>query len=163
MARYKALPCESQRDALAISTSLFQKYIGCENKWKCMNQISNMLRVTLQLLYNSKPTCSESEDSTIKVLTPKLTETAATATAVSYGLKACTRISRLPPEPKGTIDTLVLLTQRYGRRAGNMKGCIDGSWVKKYGSLGYLSKQKHNKVTEISGAKRLMGRRFSNP
>lgn len=25
------------------------------------------------------------------------------------------------PEPKGTIDSLALLTQRFGRRAGDMK------------------------------------------
>ncbi|KAL9274228.1 NEN2-like protein [Drosera capensis] len=30
-------------------------------------------------------------------------------------------IGRPPPEPKGTIDSLALLTQRFGRRAGNMK------------------------------------------
>ncbi|PNX82774.1 ribonuclease H superfamily polynucleotidyl transferase, partial [Trifolium pratense] len=30
-------------------------------------------------------------------------------------------INRTPPEPKGTIDSLVLLTQKFGRRAGNMK------------------------------------------
>ncbi|XP_045789038.1 protein NEN1-like [Trifolium pratense] len=30
-------------------------------------------------------------------------------------------INLTPPEPKGTIDSLVLLTQKFGRRAGNMK------------------------------------------
>lgn len=30
-------------------------------------------------------------------------------------------IGRPAPEPKGTIDSLALLTQRFGRRAGNMK------------------------------------------
>ncbi|WMV58260.1 hypothetical protein MTR67_051645 [Solanum verrucosum] len=30
-------------------------------------------------------------------------------------------IDRPAPEPKGTIDTLTLLTERFGRRAGNMK------------------------------------------
>ncbi|KAL9266022.1 NEN2-like protein [Drosera capensis] len=30
-------------------------------------------------------------------------------------------IGRPPPEPKGTIDSLALLTQKFGRRAGNMK------------------------------------------
>ncbi|CAK9138141.1 unnamed protein product [Ilex paraguariensis] len=30
-------------------------------------------------------------------------------------------INRPPPEPKGTIDSLALLTQRFGRRAGDMK------------------------------------------
>ncbi|GJS99922.1 NEN1-like protein [Tanacetum coccineum] len=36
-------------------------------------------------------------------------------------MEAYAQINRPPPEPKGTIDTLVLLTQRYGRRAGDMK------------------------------------------
>ncbi|XP_076925605.1 protein NEN1-like [Bidens hawaiensis] len=35
--------------------------------------------------------------------------------------EAYEQINRPPPVPKGTIDTLVLLTQRFGRRAGNMK------------------------------------------
>ncbi|KAI7746196.1 hypothetical protein M8C21_016274, partial [Ambrosia artemisiifolia] len=35
--------------------------------------------------------------------------------------EAYAQINRLPPVPKGTIDTLVLLTQRFGRRAGDMK------------------------------------------
>ncbi|KAL8123584.1 protein NEN1-like [Apium graveolens] len=30
-------------------------------------------------------------------------------------------INRPPPQPKGTIDSLTLLTQRFGRRAGDMK------------------------------------------
>ncbi|KAE9609637.1 hypothetical protein Lal_00006388 [Lupinus albus] len=30
-------------------------------------------------------------------------------------------INKTAPEPKGTIDSLVLLTQKFGRRAGNMK------------------------------------------
>lgn len=30
-------------------------------------------------------------------------------------------INQTPPEPKGTIDSLLLLTQKFGRRAGNMK------------------------------------------
>lgn len=30
-------------------------------------------------------------------------------------------IKQPPPEPKGLIDSLVLLTQKFGRRAGNMK------------------------------------------
>ena len=30
-------------------------------------------------------------------------------------------INRPPPEPTGTIDSLDLLTQRFGRRAGDMK------------------------------------------
>ncbi|KAJ4973993.1 hypothetical protein NE237_007167 [Protea cynaroides] len=35
--------------------------------------------------------------------------------------EAFAEISRPAPEPKGTIDTLTLLTQTFGRRAGNMK------------------------------------------
>lgn len=35
--------------------------------------------------------------------------------------EAFAEIGRPPPEPKGTIDTLALLTQRFGKRAGNMK------------------------------------------
>ncbi|CAH1422458.1 unnamed protein product [Lactuca virosa] len=35
--------------------------------------------------------------------------------------EAYTQINRPPPEPKGTIDSLALLTQRFGRRAGDMK------------------------------------------
>jgi len=35
--------------------------------------------------------------------------------------EAFAEIGRLPPEPKGAIDTLTLLTERFGRRAGNMK------------------------------------------
>ncbi|XP_076922901.1 protein NEN2-like [Bidens hawaiensis] len=35
--------------------------------------------------------------------------------------EAYEQINRPPPVPKGTIDTLVLLTQRFGRSAGNMK------------------------------------------
>ncbi|XP_023746745.1 protein NEN1 isoform X2 [Lactuca sativa] len=35
--------------------------------------------------------------------------------------EAYVQINRPPPEPKGTIDSLALLTQRFGRRAGDMK------------------------------------------
>ncbi|KAM0004311.1 putative ribonuclease H-like superfamily, exonuclease, RNase T/DNA polymerase III [Helianthus debilis subsp. tardiflorus] len=35
--------------------------------------------------------------------------------------EAYAQINRQPQVPKGTIDTLVLLTQRFGRRAGDMK------------------------------------------
>ncbi|CAH8305468.1 unnamed protein product [Eruca vesicaria subsp. sativa] len=35
--------------------------------------------------------------------------------------EAFSEIGRDPPEPKGTIDSLVLLTQKFGRRAGDMK------------------------------------------
>ncbi|XP_074316940.1 protein NEN1-like [Silene latifolia] len=35
--------------------------------------------------------------------------------------EAFAEVNRPPPEPKGIIDSLALLTQRFGRRAGNMK------------------------------------------
>lgn len=35
--------------------------------------------------------------------------------------EAFEEIGRPPPQPRGTIDTLPLLTQKFGRRAGNMK------------------------------------------
>ncbi|KAG5522786.1 hypothetical protein RHGRI_034810 [Rhododendron griersonianum] len=35
--------------------------------------------------------------------------------------EAFAEINRPPPEPKGTIDSLAVLTQRFGRRAGDMK------------------------------------------
>ena len=35
--------------------------------------------------------------------------------------EAFAEIGRPVPEPKGTIDSLALLTERFGRRAGNMK------------------------------------------
>ncbi|XP_073269814.1 protein NEN1-like [Primulina huaijiensis] len=35
--------------------------------------------------------------------------------------EAFSEINRPPPEPKGTIDSLALLTQKFGRRAGDMK------------------------------------------
>lgn len=35
--------------------------------------------------------------------------------------EAFAEINRPAPEPRGTIDSLALLTQRFGRRAGNMK------------------------------------------
>jgi len=35
--------------------------------------------------------------------------------------EAFAEIGRSPPQPKGMIDTLPLLTQRFGRRAGDMK------------------------------------------
>lgn len=36
---------------------------------------------------------------------------------------AFAEINLAPPEPKGAIDSLVLLTQKFGRRAGDMKVC----------------------------------------
>lgn len=35
--------------------------------------------------------------------------------------EAFAEIGRQPPQPKGAIDSLTLLTQRFGRRAGDMK------------------------------------------
>lgn len=35
--------------------------------------------------------------------------------------EAFDEIGRPPPQPRGMIDTLPLLTQRFGRRAGDMK------------------------------------------
>lgn len=35
--------------------------------------------------------------------------------------EAFAEVGRAAPEPKGTIDSLALLTQRFGRRAGDMK------------------------------------------
>lgn len=35
--------------------------------------------------------------------------------------EAFAQINKPAPEPKGTIDSLALLTQRFGRRAGDMK------------------------------------------
>lgn len=35
--------------------------------------------------------------------------------------EAFAAIDRPAPEPKGTMDSLVLLTQKFGRRAGDMK------------------------------------------
>lgn len=35
--------------------------------------------------------------------------------------EAFAEINRPAPEPKGTIDSLALLTQKFGRRAGDMK------------------------------------------
>ncbi|KAJ4841053.1 hypothetical protein Tsubulata_009398 [Turnera subulata] len=38
--------------------------------------------------------------------------------------EAFNEIGRIPPEPKGIIDTLPLLTQKFGRRAGDMKAIL---------------------------------------
>ncbi|KAK6148572.1 hypothetical protein DH2020_019484 [Rehmannia glutinosa] len=49
--------------------------------------------------------------------------------------KAFAEINRPAPEPKGTIDSLALLTQKFGRRAGDMKESslpdifTENSWV----------------------------------
>ncbi|XP_008809575.1 protein NEN1-like isoform X2 [Phoenix dactylifera] len=51
--------------------------------------------------------------------------------------EAFAEIGRAPPEPKGIIDTLPLLTQRFGRRAGDMKMASLASY---FG----LGQQKHS-------------------
>ncbi|CAI9283985.1 unnamed protein product [Lactuca saligna] len=52
------------------------------------------------------------------------------------------QINRPPPEPKGTIDSLALLTQRFGRRAGNMKMAT----LADYFGLG---KQSHRSLDDV--------------
>lgn len=56
--------------------------------------------------------------------------------------EAFTEIGRSPPEPKGTIDTLPLLTQRFGRRAGDMKMA---SLANYFG----LGRQKHRSLDDV--------------
>uniref|UniRef100_A0ACD5TYR4 Uncharacterized protein n=1 Tax=Avena sativa TaxID=4498 RepID=A0ACD5TYR4_AVESA len=56
--------------------------------------------------------------------------------------EAFNEIGRSPPEPKGTIDTLPLLTQRFGRRAGDMKMA---SLANYFG----LGKQKHRSLDDV--------------
>ncbi|CAN6324019.1 unnamed protein product [Urochloa humidicola] len=51
-------------------------------------------------------------------------------------------IGRPPPEPKGLIDTLPLLTQRFGRRAGDMKMA---SLANYFG----LGKQRHRSLDDV--------------
>ncbi|KAK1407323.1 hypothetical protein QVD17_38937 [Tagetes erecta] len=55
---------------------------------------------------------------------------------------AFAQINRAPPEPKGTIDSLALLTQRFGRRAGDMKMA---SLAKYFG----LGKQSHRSLDDV--------------
>ncbi|TVU31009.1 hypothetical protein EJB05_22672 [Eragrostis curvula] len=56
--------------------------------------------------------------------------------------KAFAEIGRAPPEPKGVIDTLPLLTRRFGVRAGDMKLA---SLANYFG----LGKQKHRSLDDI--------------
>ncbi|XP_068637205.1 protein NEN1-like [Aristolochia californica] len=51
-------------------------------------------------------------------------------------------IGRPAPEPSGTLDSLTLLTQRFGRRAGNMKMAT----LAKYFGLG---EQKHRSLDDV--------------
>ncbi|KAK1435831.1 hypothetical protein QVD17_01601 [Tagetes erecta] len=56
--------------------------------------------------------------------------------------EAFAQINRPPPEPKGTIDSLALLTQRFGRRAGDMKMATLASY---FG----LGKQSHRSLDDV--------------
>nr|XP_043606910.1 protein NEN1-like [Erigeron canadensis] len=56
--------------------------------------------------------------------------------------EAFANINRAPPEPKGTIDSLALLTQRFGRRAGDMKMASLASY---FG----LGKQSHRSLDDV--------------
>ncbi|KAM1682058.1 hypothetical protein ACFX2K_039519 [Malus domestica] len=56
--------------------------------------------------------------------------------------EAFTQIGRPAPEPKGTIDSLALLTQRFGRRAGNMKMATLATY---FG----LGQQKHRSLDDV--------------
>lgn len=56
--------------------------------------------------------------------------------------EAFAQINRPPPEPRGTIDSLALLTQRFGRRAGNMKMAT----LADYFGLG---KQSHRSLDDV--------------
>ncbi|XP_020104184.1 protein NEN1-like [Ananas comosus] len=56
--------------------------------------------------------------------------------------EAFAEIGRPPPEPKGMIDTLPLLTQRFGRRAGDMKMASLATY---FG----LGQQKHRSIDDV--------------
>ncbi|CAD6212557.1 unnamed protein product [Miscanthus lutarioriparius] len=56
--------------------------------------------------------------------------------------EAFSEIGRSPPQPKGMIDTLPLLTQRFGRRAGDMKMA---SLANYFG----LGKQRHRSLDDV--------------
>ncbi|XP_062201363.1 protein NEN1-like [Phragmites australis] len=56
--------------------------------------------------------------------------------------EAYSEISLPPPEPKGFIDTLPLLTQRFGRRAGDMKMA---SLANYFG----LGRQRHRSLDDV--------------
>ncbi|KAJ8452308.1 hypothetical protein Cgig2_006113 [Carnegiea gigantea] len=57
-------------------------------------------------------------------------------------LHAFAEIGRPVPEPKGTIDSLALLTERFGRRAGNMKMATLATY---FG----LGQQKHRSLDDV--------------
>ncbi|CAA7026952.1 unnamed protein product [Microthlaspi erraticum] len=56
--------------------------------------------------------------------------------------EAFAEIGRQPPEPKGAIDSLALLTQKFGRRAGNMKMATLATY---FG----LGKQTHRSLDDV--------------
>ncbi|CAN6866402.1 unnamed protein product [Brassica oleracea] len=56
--------------------------------------------------------------------------------------EAFAEIGRQPPEPKGAIDSLALLTQRFGRRAGDMKMATLAGY---FG----LGKQTHRSLDDV--------------
>ncbi|XP_010258260.1 PREDICTED: protein NEN2-like [Nelumbo nucifera] len=56
--------------------------------------------------------------------------------------EAFAEIGRPAPEPKGTIDSLTLLTQRFGRRAGDMKMATLATY---FG----LGQQKHRSLDDV--------------
>ncbi|KAK4752936.1 hypothetical protein SAY87_021734 [Trapa incisa] len=56
--------------------------------------------------------------------------------------EAFAEIGRPPPEPKGTIDSLALLTQKFGRRAGNMKMASLASYFE-------LGQQSHRSLDDV--------------
>ncbi|KFK27897.1 hypothetical protein AALP_AA8G444300 [Arabis alpina] len=56
--------------------------------------------------------------------------------------EAFAEIGRAPPEPKGTIDSLALLTQRFGRRAGDMKMATLAAYFE-------LGKQTHRSLDDV--------------
>lgn len=56
--------------------------------------------------------------------------------------EAFAEIARPPPEPKGIIDSLALLTQKFGRRAGNMKMASLATY---FG----LGKQTHRSLDDV--------------
>uniref|UniRef100_A0A1J3IAW4 Protein NEN1 n=1 Tax=Noccaea caerulescens TaxID=107243 RepID=A0A1J3IAW4_NOCCA len=56
--------------------------------------------------------------------------------------EAFAEIGRQPPEPKGAIDSLTLLTQKFGRRAGDMKMATLATY---FG----LGKQTHRSLDDV--------------
>ncbi|XP_044486619.1 protein NEN1-like [Mangifera indica] len=56
--------------------------------------------------------------------------------------EAFAEVGRAAPEPKGTIDSLALLTQRFGRRAGDMKMATLATY---FG----LGQQKHRSLDDV--------------